>query len=104
MNRSIGQMLLASFVAISVAIASSSAQAAGIWGYVARADVAAPGGKIQTWRLTGVIGVDDDAQATAVARANALERLRAKGNILVGPTILLVTPFVGATEKLEGER
>jgi hypothetical protein len=97
--------LIAVFVsAIAMPPVFARAARAAIWGYVARADVAAPGGKTQTWRLSGVVTATDINAAQAVARADALARLANKGNVLVGPTIAIGTPFVGTHETLESER
>jgi len=90
--------------AVAMPIGFAWAQQTAIFGYVARGDVAAPGGKTQTWRITGTLIASDPNAAEAGARAEAAARLARKGNVLVRPTIQLCSPFVGSTETLESER
>ena len=90
--------LLATF-----ALAPANAAAA-VYGYIARADVAVPGGQVQTWVMTGVLNVSDIGSALVAARAEAAARMATKGNVQVGPTVNLCSPFVGRTERVEKER
>lgn len=98
------------FVALTIACAGlvlgypQAEAAAAVFGYIARADVAVPGGKIQTWVMTGVLNASDPGSALAAARSEAAARMAGKGAVQVGPTVDLCSPFVGRTEKVEKER